>query len=225
MILLQHADAYGTSLQEARRFTEEEKPQYAEWFRNYGFVSIAGTQERLPHVGWEDLPKRSPDGEFRGCTNRAWILTDEEAEHFRNLEAERARAEQEKKEAEERARAKEEAQRAAEEAKIRAQFDSWDVTSINNCTVLHTFWIKGEQLDFYERDIFDFGVVINPAYPVAPGLLDGGLCLTNKDGVMVWNVLSDESVPKDVRPLTENEAACIKAIRRMGRFAGGSVRM
>ncbi len=40
-------------------------------------------------------------------------------------------------------------------------------------------------LQFSERNIFDYGRVINPMYAVAPGLEPGGLCNV-RDGVRVW---------------------------------------
>ncbi len=86
--VLEQAFGYGISVRRARRFTEEEKPRYTEWFRETGFVGLGDTQH-LKHITWDDLPRRKSDGSFRGCDNRAWIVTPEEAEAYIALDKRR----------------------------------------------------------------------------------------------------------------------------------------
>ena len=81
MTVLEHAYSYGFSIAEARRFRDDEKQNYAEWFREIGMVSLGrdGTVD-LPFVSLDDaLVKdtlnRPADGEFLGCSNAAWIIS------------------------------------------------------------------------------------------------------------------------------------------------------
>lgn len=92
MLTIEFSPAYGTSIRSARRFTEDEKANYVDWYKDVGLVSL-GDAIDLPHIGWADLPDRPADGEFPGCSNRAWIITDEDAAAYKQLNAERAQAE------------------------------------------------------------------------------------------------------------------------------------
>lgn len=218
-IVLEYAPAYGTSICEARRLTEEEKPKWAEWFQKIGFIGIRDTLIHLPHIDMDDLPKRKSDGQFSATTNWAWILTDEEVEYYKSLELKRATAEQERKNREQREREEREAAEKVREAECRAQFSEWKVEPTGAHSVKHTMTINGETLAFAERDIFDFGVVINPYYPIADGV-DGGFCRCKNDR-LVW----DDVVHGVIRELTDNEAACVLAIRKYGRFSKSKIRM
>lgn len=82
-------------LQQARRFTEEEKLKYAKWFQDVGMVAV-GESTKLPFLTWRDLPKREGDGEFPGCNNCAWIITREEADRYIKLNEENQREQQQK---------------------------------------------------------------------------------------------------------------------------------
>lgn len=83
MKVLEDTYAYGMTLYEARRFTEEEKKGYAEWFQEKGLVPTADGI-RLQHIGkFEDplvdkIRKRGYIGMFRGCSNQAYEITNEE---------------------------------------------------------------------------------------------------------------------------------------------------
>lgn len=90
-IALEYAPAYEISIMDARRFTEEEKKDFAEWFRDVGMTSV-GPSTYLPGVTWEDLPRRQPDGSFCGCSNHAWIISEAERDHYLALNSERVRA-------------------------------------------------------------------------------------------------------------------------------------
>ncbi len=75
-------------LVEARRFTEEEKSHYAEWFRERGLVAVG---ERIPlaELNSNDMPIRHSDGSFCSTTNQAWIVDEQERDAFIALNAAR----------------------------------------------------------------------------------------------------------------------------------------
>lgn len=98
------AFSYGISLRKARRFSEEEKEKYAEWFRDKGFVCLKSSFNiDLEHITWEDvrevLNNRDDDGSFSGCSNVAYIISQNEWDELVELNAKK-RLEKEKKEVE-----------------------------------------------------------------------------------------------------------------------------
>lgn len=97
------AYSYGVSLCKARRFTEEEKNDYAEWFKDKGFVKISDSTD-LKCIAWVDvrelLKERKDDGSFNGCSNCVYIVSEDEWKALVELN-EKKRAEKEKKETEE----------------------------------------------------------------------------------------------------------------------------
>lgn len=77
------ADNYGVSLLHARRFNNGEKAGYSEWFRENGFVGISSYPIiDLKEINWIDvrniLNNRKLDGSFCGCSNSAYIVTEDE---------------------------------------------------------------------------------------------------------------------------------------------------
>ena len=72
---------YGVSLHHARRFTEEEKIKYVESYRERGFVSTSSDID-LEYMNFIDvkniLNDRQSDGSFCGCSNSAYIVTEDE---------------------------------------------------------------------------------------------------------------------------------------------------
>jgi len=82
----------------------------------------------------------------------------------------------------------------------------------------------GQNLTFIERSVFDFGIVINPAYSVADGVEPGGICI-NQDGIRQWHNFVKDKGWVLVRPLTENEMTAIDYLRTFGKFSGSGVRM
>lgn len=93
---------YNIQICVGRRFTEEEKTHYAEWYRDYGFMGVPNEPKiTLPDLTWEDSPKRDADGSYLGCENRAWIITEAERDYYVQLNAERSE-ERKKKEISER---------------------------------------------------------------------------------------------------------------------------
>lgn len=93
-LTLEWAFSYGFSLIKARRLTEEEKPKYAEWFKDYGLMGIDAPVE-LDHIRLDDvkaiLHTLHPDGEFLGCTNQAYFITEEQWNTFLKLNDENKR--------------------------------------------------------------------------------------------------------------------------------------
>ena len=98
------AYSYGVYLKKARRFTEEEKKGYAEWFREKGFLGV-GNDIKLEYIKQSDvnriLKNRQDDGSFNGCTNCAYIITQAEWNVLLELN-EKKRIEDENKETENR---------------------------------------------------------------------------------------------------------------------------
>lgn len=94
-----------------------------------------------------------------------------------------------------------------------------DITDEGGKTAMftHTFVTKsGRTLVFTDRNVFDFGRVINPSYPILPGMEPGGLALRNRDGVMTWRDFSAEEGWKPVRPLDEEENAAFIVMDYIG---------
>lgn len=79
-LTLEIADQYGAEIKYARRFREEEKGEYAEWFKDFGLLAISGdaTVEIDRSIATEYVEGRKADGEFLGYDNNAWIITAEE---------------------------------------------------------------------------------------------------------------------------------------------------
>lgn len=101
------------------------------------------------------------------------------------------------------------------------------ITDEGGKTKEYTHTIKfydGEQLIFTERNIFDFGVVVNPAYSVAPGVSPGGLCL-NHEGNYYWHEFADGKGWIPVRELTENEKIALRYLQFWGKFSRCGIRM
>lgn len=71
---------YGAELCWARRLTDEEKKDYADWYQDLCMVGFAGDkkikvdEEAIRQV----IGDRNPDGQFNGCSNYAWTITAEE---------------------------------------------------------------------------------------------------------------------------------------------------
>lgn len=78
--------------------------------------------------------------------------------------------------------------------------DGTDIVATVECINKNT----GEKLRFYCRNIFDFGYVINPAYPVINGVEPGGI---ERKGF--WDITQNSAV----RELTLFEKDCIDILR------------
>ena len=92
---------YGCTLMRARRMNEEEKKHIKPEFHELMMVATGEEYIDLHHIKPQDYPKRDPDGSFRGCSNMAWTISQEEWDHFLELEhtreAEKKKAEREKR--------------------------------------------------------------------------------------------------------------------------------
>ena len=73
-------EQYGAELHWARRCTEPERAEYAEWFRDLCMIGFSGSA-RIS-VSKDAIRKvvgnRHSDGQFNGCSNRAWTITKDE---------------------------------------------------------------------------------------------------------------------------------------------------
>ena len=99
--VIEHESSYcEVKILKARRLTESEKLEYADWCRDKMFIGL-GEDTELTYIDWRDLPKRQSDGQFNGCNNSAWIISKEEVEHYKELNAQREVGAQEKEKAEE----------------------------------------------------------------------------------------------------------------------------
>lgn len=91
-LTIEFSSAYGVSIQRARRLTEAEAANVRPEYRERTFVGL-GDAVALKHLGWNDMPNRAPDGEFAGCGNRVYIITDDELRAFIQINAQRQAAE------------------------------------------------------------------------------------------------------------------------------------
>ena len=80
-LTVEFAPSYGISLQTARRLTDKEKENYTPEFQDYMMISL-GNSISLPNITWGDLSEvigsRQSDGEFPGCGNRVYIITQDQ---------------------------------------------------------------------------------------------------------------------------------------------------
>ena len=108
------------------------------------------------------------------------------------------------------------------QVKSRVTVDEGGKIEANDYTITtHT----GKVFTFTERNVFDFGRVINPTYAIAPGLT-GGLCIKNEtDGRLYWNTFDAPEGWRPVRPLDADEEAAYKAVSVLGRLANSNIRM
>lgn len=80
----------------------------------------------------------------------------------------------------------------------------------------HTFVTKdGRTLTFVDRNSFDFGRTITPAYSVLPGMEPGGLHLLD-DGVHCWHWFDESKGWYPLRPLDEAELAALTVLKHIG---------
>ena len=99
--VIEHDPSYcEVKILKARRLTESEKSDYADWCKDKMLIGL-GEDSDLEYIDWKDLPKRQSDGQFNGCNNSAWIISKEEVEHYKELNARREAKAQGKEKAEE----------------------------------------------------------------------------------------------------------------------------
>lgn len=96
-------DHYKINLKKARRFTEEEKQRFSEWYQEHGFCSL-GRGIDLEYLNMNDvfdLLGRKSDGSFIGSENMVFIISQDEWNKLIELN-ENKRKEKEIKDIEER---------------------------------------------------------------------------------------------------------------------------
>lgn len=84
-----YTPVYGASLKKARHLKEDEKKKYLKPYWDTLYIGMEDNIH-LKYIGWQDNPDRQADGSFPGCGNSAWIISQEEWDHYLELEAERA---------------------------------------------------------------------------------------------------------------------------------------
>lgn len=103
-LTVEHAYAYGIDLQPARHLTEEERQNYRPEFWDTIFIGM-GEHIPLDYVSWEELHEalgnRRSDGDFLGCGNAAWIITQDEWDALLSINERNRKAAEEKKRLEE----------------------------------------------------------------------------------------------------------------------------
>ena len=217
--LLWEPDWASIKLLTGRRLTDAEKLKYTEEYREKMFFSV-GESKSLTHVPWENLPGRESDGCFPGTTNCAWILSEEEKGYYLGLEAGLALAEQNAKDrAEWEAERQKESEDQARERDLRGvQWTTAEKTIRDEggktTEYLHTITIRGKTYRFTERNVFDFGRVIN-----SPDQ-DGMAAVT-----YVWQVFSDAEGWHTVREMEPDEKEAYRLVSKYGKFASSAIRM
>ena len=228
-LVIDYDFGYDICVLPARWLTEEEKKKYSEWFCESGFVGM-GVRIPLKHIKYHDMPKRKPDGTFSGGSDSAWIINLEEYDKYIKENEKREKEIQEKEAKQRRQWEENKAQYEKEKAELVSQVDDWTVREYNihdeggkTEVYWHGFRIGGSTLSFTERNVFDFGIVINPDYEIIPGET-GGIAI-EKDGVLQWHIFSSDNGWIPVRSLTDHEKICWTIIAKYGKFAGASIRM
>lgn len=86
----------------------------------------------------------------------------------------------------------------------------------------HFITINGKMYIFCERNIFDFGRVINPDYEISDGI-KGGLA-SYKDGKWIWEAFVEKYGWEKVRDMTEDEEHAFLIVQKYG-YQSSQVRM
>lgn len=219
-LVIEH-DTYGVYIGSARRLTEEEKKGHSDWYAESAFCGR--NMKKAEYLTFKDMPKRKLDGTFSGGLDGVWILTPEEYDRYIQIDAERAHEKAQREAAEKAAEESRRQKEIKEKEELVSKVDEWIINEGGKTKLYtHHFSIGGESLDYTERNMFDVGVVINPAYNVAPGV-SGGIAIM-KDGTLEWNTVGDNGW-HPVRPLTDNEIVCYTIIAKYGKFANTITRM
>lgn len=82
----------------------------------------------------------------------------------------------------------------------------------------------GERLQFTERNLFDFGKVVNPAYAIKEGMAPGGVLGQDENGDTSWQTYT-KSGWEFVRKATDAELIATKYIGLAGYYANAWIRM
>lgn len=85
--------AYGCTVQQARHLNDEEKTHYVDSAKETTFLRV-GKAVALDEIRLTDMPERPSDGDFPGCGNQAWMISEEEKDAYLALNAQRREAKQ-----------------------------------------------------------------------------------------------------------------------------------
>lgn len=187
----------------------------------------------LPFIKPKDIYKLENVGdckEERGDYD-CYLANYEQIEHYIALNESRAKDPvliQRRKEQE---IAKTEREQGVRKQNLMDKIDSWDITSKDiedeggwTKQYFHKFRINGEIIILSERNVFDFGVCINPEYSIENGREKGGLS-TFENETLYWQDWEDSKGWITVRPLTENELICHELVAFYGKFSKAGIRM
>lgn len=86
----------------------------------------------------------------------------------------------------------------------------------------HTITINGETFAFRERNLFDVGRLINPAYKISDEFSEGGVP-SCKAGKWIWLGFNDGW--EEVREMSQNEAKAFNIVRKYGIYNNSEARM
>ena len=100
-LTIEDATHYDTTIQTARFLTAEEKARYNPDRADHIMTTTKDDIIALPYITWRDMPKKKAEGEFSGCGNRVFIISEAEKEAYIKLNNDREAA----KKAEEKAEA------------------------------------------------------------------------------------------------------------------------
>ena len=106
-LVIDYELGHDTCVLPARRYNEEEKKKYSDWYAESGFVGM-GALTTLKQIGFSDMPNRKPDETFSGGSDSVWIISSDEFDWYicenekrekaiREKEAEQKRQREEKK--------------------------------------------------------------------------------------------------------------------------------
>lgn len=105
----------------------------------------------------------------------------------------------------------------------------WDIEEHSLCDeggstkyYIHTITINNETYVFQERNIFDFGRVINPCYSISPGIESGGIMLRDDDGYYWYHSKGDKAIRITV---TDTELHAYQIVAKYGKFVKAGIRM
>ncbi len=218
-----------------RRFTEKEKTKYREWFRDIGVKPLGDYIDLIR----AESPEREADGELGSVSSLVWFLSNEEWDNYMTVQLkrekeleEKRKTEREEEEVRRQQQRQEKLKREKEKQELLKKVSSWNIDSDDiqdeggwtKCYT-HTFIIDEQTLQFSERNVFDFGRVINPSYSVIEGAEEGGIVSKKNDGTLVWEIYSEKEGWCEVRPLNKQELICMEIIRKYGKYANSRIRL
>jgi len=111
---------------------------------------------------------------------------------------------------------------------LEVQYDSFEESDEGGKTTAYksTVIFENETFMFNDRNIFDFGRVINPCYAIQDGIEIGGLMRKNKEeDKYYWQTFKTAEGWFDVREVTGHELQAYLLILEFGKLVNSSIRM